>query len=66
MSTVIVIRVLDITMWVMIVLSLFLLFSGLLNNFWATVCLIGTAAPSITSWVIKDRLQGTTKSEDSQ
>ncbi|MGR0158592.1 hypothetical protein [Paenarthrobacter nitroguajacolicus] len=64
MSTKNVIRVLDITMWVMIVLSLFLLFTGLLDNFWATACLILIAAPSIASWIIKDRLHGATKGDE--
>ncbi|MDR6986000.1 hypothetical protein J2Y66_000463 [Paenarthrobacter nitroguajacolicus] len=66
MSTTNVVRVLDITMWVMIVLSLVLLVSGLLDNFWATVCLIAVAAPSITSWVIKDRARGATKGDEPQ
>ncbi|MFW0772718.1 hypothetical protein ACLRGI_06080 [Paenarthrobacter nitroguajacolicus] len=30
--------------------GLFLIFSGLLDNFWVTACLIATAAPAIASW----------------
>jgi len=66
MSTTNVLRILDITMWVMIVLSLFLLFTGRLNNFWATACLIAIAAPSVASFVIKDRLKGTAKGDEPQ
>ena len=40
MSTTSMIRLLDITMWVVIAVSLVLLVSGLLDNFWATACLI--------------------------
>ncbi|WP_458107194.1 hypothetical protein M1D51_16020 [Arthrobacter sp. R3-55] len=64
MSTTKLIRLLDITTWVVIAVSLFLLVSGLLDNFWATACLIATAAPSIASWVIKDRLNATTNGDE--
>lgn len=64
MSTTRVIRLLDITTWVAIAVSLFLLVSGLLDNFWATACLIATAAPSIASWVLKDRLNAATNGDE--
>lgn len=66
MSTTSVIRLLDITTWVVIAVSLFLLLSGRLDNFWATACLTATAAPSIASWVIKDRLNGATNGDETQ
>ena len=64
MSTASLIRALDIATWVVAVLSLVLLFSGKLDNFWATACLIATAAPAIASWVIKDRNQGATNGDE--
>lgn len=64
MTTAKVIRLLDITTWVVAALSLVLLFSGLLGNFWAAACLIATAAPWIASWVIKDRLKGATNDDE--
>jgi hypothetical protein len=66
MSTASLIRALDITTWVVIALSLILLVSGKLDNFWATACLIATAAPAISSWVIKDRNQNATKGDEPQ
>ncbi|MCM0618353.1 hypothetical protein HAV21_09405 [Paenarthrobacter sp. MSM-2-10-13] len=66
MKTATLLRVLDIATPVVAALSLVLLVTGLLDNFWATVCLIATAAPAITSWVIKDRLQGTAKGDEPQ
>ncbi|WP_043805872.1 hypothetical protein [Paenarthrobacter aurescens] len=64
MSTATLLRILDIATPVVAALSVVLLVTGLLDNFWATACLIATAAPAITSWVIKDRLQGTTKGDE--
>ncbi|MDR6637410.1 hypothetical protein [Paenarthrobacter nitroguajacolicus] len=66
MSTTSLIRALDIATWVVAALSLVLLFSGLLDNLWATACLIATAAPAISSWVIKERLQGASKGDEPQ
>ncbi|MFE4196430.1 hypothetical protein ACFRJ9_11240 [Paenarthrobacter sp. NPDC056912] len=66
MSTAGLTRALDIATWVVAALSLFLLVSGLSDNFWATACLIATAAPAISSWVIKERLQGATKGDEPQ